>query len=123
MQTPAEQGDCSGLTCSVTTGDDPDFTRTNTPAQAYSSADSCAGNCVDPTTSCDDVNNTCARTFTCNASATCNACQDLNLPTVYRGVQINAGYAAGIWSFFVDTTYTTITWSAPDGTETSAEIT
>ena len=69
-QAAADQGDCSALACSETQGDDPDFSRTDTPAQAYSTADACAGNCVDPTTGCEE--DTCVRTYTCNASSTCS---------------------------------------------------
>jgi len=38
-------------------------------------------------------------------------------------VEIDADYAAGVWSFAMDTTYTTVTWTSPDGTETIADIT
>jgi hypothetical protein len=51
------QGDCSDLKCSATTGDDPDFVRTNTPAQAYSTNEACMNNCVDPTVGCVPGNN------------------------------------------------------------------
>jgi hypothetical protein len=84
LQDPSTEGDCSGLTCTETTGDDPDFVRTNTPAMAYSSMDSCTSNCVDPTTGCSD-DDTCSRTYTCNASSTCNACSDnADIPTHYK---------------------------------------
>jgi hypothetical protein len=121
-QDPADQGDCSSLTCTETTGDDPDFVRTDTPAMAYSSQDSCAQNCVDPTTGCSD-DDTCSRTYTCNASSTCTECVDTDLPTHFKGIQMNIGYKSGIWTLDIDEGYTLATWTSPSGDVTTASIT
>mmetsp|Transcript_50861 Transcript_50861/g.65125 ORF Transcript_50861/g.65125 Transcript_50861/m.65125 type:complete len:542 (-) Transcript_50861:131-1756(-) len=120
-QDPSTEGDCSDLTCSETTGDDPDFVRTDTPAMAYSTQDSCNNNCVDPTASCAE-DDTCTRTYTCNASATCAGCVDTNLPTHFKGIQMNTGYASGIWTLDMDDDYTTATWTSPSGDITTATI-
>lgn len=47
----------------------------------------------------------------------------LDLPTRYMGVQIDSDYVVGVWVFNFDATYSTVTWTAPDGNETSAKIT
>ena len=94
LQDEATVGDCSKLTCSETTGDDPDFSRNNTPAMAYSTMDGCQGNCVDPTVGCSD--DSCARTYSCNVSSTCGECLDLDFPRSMRGVELDASYTNGI---------------------------
>ena len=115
-------GDCSALTCSKTTGDDPDFTRSNTPATAYATADACASNCVDPTVGC--LNGTCAKTGTCDAASNCSECTDCHLPTKLVGVEIDAAYQTGVWSFAMNSNYTEVQWTSPgvDGTTTTAVI-
>jgi hypothetical protein len=122
LQDPSTVGDCSALTCSATTGDDPDFTRSDTPATAYATADACATNCVDPTVGC--LNGTCAKTGTCDASSNCGNCTDYHLPTNLVGVEISANYQAGVWSFVMDANYTQANWTSPgkDGTTTTAVI-
>ena len=122
LQDPSTVGDCSALTCSSTTGDDPDFTRSNTPATAYATADACASNCVDPTVGC--LNGTCAKTGTCDASSNCGNCADYHLPTVMAGVEIDAAYQTGVWLFQANANYTQMQWTSPgaDGTTTTAAV-
>lgn len=122
LQDPSTQGDCSGLTCSETTGDDPDFVRTNTPAMAYSTEESCAQNCVDPTTGCND-DDSCSRTYTCNASSTCNECSDnSDIPTHFMGIQMSVGEVAGIWTLDFNSDFDLATWTSPSGAITTATI-
>ena len=124
LQDPSAAGDCSALTCSVTDGDDDDFLRSDTPAQPFSTAQGCSDNCVDPTTTC-DANSTCSRSFSCDAAASCAACATTDLPTRFSGVEIDAAYAAGVWTFQMDELYTTVTWTSPPpaATSTTAAIT
>jgi hypothetical protein len=121
-QDPSTQGDCSDLTCSETTGDDPDFVRTDTAAMAYSTMDSCNNNCVDPTTSCSE-DDTCSRTYTCNASASCADCVDTSLPTHFKAIQMNSNYYSGVYTLDIDEAYTLATWTTPSGSVTTANIT
>lgn len=123
LQAPEDQGDCSALTCTATTGDDPDFVRTNTPAQAYSTNTACMNNCVDPTVGCtapgDDENagddQVCSLTKACNASSTCADCSDMILPTKFKGVEMDYTYTPGTWSLTFDDAFTTSNLTDPNG--------
>ena len=120
LQSDADQGDCSGLTCTETTGDDADFVRDNTPAMSYSNLEACQGNCVDPTIGCQE--DTCERTYTCNASSTCSDCNDFNLPLHLKGIELDATYESGIHTFEFDDAFTTATMTTPAGVVTTATI-
>ena len=95
-----------------TDGDDPDFVRSDTPAAAFSSAGACQTNCVDPTTAC--VDGACAKSYTCNASSSCDACSEQRpgeFPLHLAGLELSAGYAPGghVFEFADDLSAVTVT--------------
>ena len=91
------------------------------PASGYVSKSSCEMACVDPTVGC--LSGECNRTHTCDPTSSCNTCIAGSLPKVLQGIELSAGYEAGLYTFRFTTTpdnrtYTSVNVTTPSGSVT-----
>ena len=99
---PAFKPNCTALNHSCgtpTTADDPCFYPTGdyegkALCAMFTEQNKCKSGCIDPTKGCNRTTGQCSYNNKCDPYATCECTN----ATLYQGLQINNGYAPGIWT-------------------------